>query len=287
MRRSLPDRLAPPAFVLIWASGFIVARLVAPHAEPLTFLTARYVGTTALLTLLALIAGASWPATGRAWFDAIVAGILLQAIYLGGVFWAVRHGLPAGIAALITSMQPILTGLLAGPLLGEKVTVRRWVGLVAGVVGVALVLAPKLGVSDGLPLAALFACIVSMLAVTLGTLWQKRTGGGDLRTQAAVQFAAALVVTLPVALLTENLEFDASAEVWVGLAWAVLGLSTGGILLLLGLIRRGAVAGVSALFYLVPPVAAVMAYALFGEQLGLVQIAGMAIAVAGVALARG
>lgn len=288
MRRSPADHFAPPLFVFIWATGFIVARLVAPHAEPLTFLCARYAGTIAVLTLLAVVARAPWPATGRAWRDAVVSGILLQAIYLGGVFWSVRHGLPAGIAALITAMQPILTGLLAGPVLGEAVSSRRWAGLVAGIVGVALVLWPKLGAADGFPAYAVMACGLAMVAVTLGTLWQKRTGGGgDMRANAAVQFAASLAITLPVALLTEGLQFDGSADLWIGLAWAVLVLSSGGILLLLGLLRRGAVAGVAALFYLVPPVAALLAYALFGERLDLIQIVGMAVAAGGVALARG
>ncbi|MFE1600226.1 DMT family transporter [Methylobacterium sp. ID0610] len=284
---ALAATLAPPVFVVIWATGFVVARLVAPHAEPLTFLSLRFLGTVAVLTGLALAAGAPWPAGWRGWRDALLAGILMQGLYLGGVFWAVSRGLPAGIAALVTSLQPLMTAVAAGPLLGERVSARRWLGIGLGFVGAGLVLAPKLGAAaDAIPLVAVGVCLAATVSITLGTLWQKRTGGAaDLRTNAAVQFLGAALMTLPLALLLENGRFDASAPALAGLAWAVLGLSVGGILILLALIRRGAVAGVAALFYLVPPVSAAMAFGLFGETLGPVQLLGMAVAAAGVAVA--
>jgi drug/metabolite transporter (DMT)-like permease len=282
----LLPRLAPPLFVVIWATGFIVARLVAPHAEPLTFLFIRYVLATLVLALLALALRAPWPRTRAGWRDALVAGILLHGLYLGAVFWAVRHGLPAGIAALVAGLQPLATGLLVGPLLGEAVSRRRWAGIGVGFLGALLVVAPKVGAADGFPPGPLLVCMLGMIAITFGTVWQKRTGGAvDMRTNAAVQYIGAAVVTLPLALLTESGTIEPVPAFWIGLAWAVFGLSIGAIGLLLFLIRRGAVAGVAALLYLVPPVSALMAYLLFGETLSLLQIGGMAVAAAGVAIA--
>jgi drug/metabolite transporter (DMT)-like permease len=283
---SWPARLAPGLFVLIWATGFVVARLVAPHADPLTFLAVRFGLTAIVLTGLALAVGARWPRGWRGWRDAMVAGILIQGLYLNAVFWAVHRGLPAGIAALVASLQPLLTAAVAGPLLGERVSGQRWLGIAVGLLGAGLVLAPKLGTSGGIPPEALGVCFCGTIAITLGTLWQKRTAAAvDLRTNAAVQFIGAVLLTLPLALLTERGAFDLSPPLLLGLAWAVLGLSVGGILILLGLIRRGAVAGVAALFYLVPPVSAAMAFGLFGETLAPLQLLGMVVAVAGVAIA--
>lgn len=277
----------PVLFVFIWATGFIVARLVAPHTEPFTFLTIRVTLSSIVFAALCVVAGAPWPATARGWRDGLIAGVLLQGIYLGGVFWAARHGLPASLIALIASLQPVLTAALAPWLLGERVAPRRWAGIGLGCVGVVLVLLPKLtasGTDAGWP--AIVAAFASVLGITFGTIWQKRSSVGvDLRSNAAVQFLGAALVLAPLALVTEQGRFDGSLPLWIGLAWSVLGLSVGAISLLLVLIRRGAVAGVASLFYLVTPVVAVMAYALFGEALVPVQIAGMLLAVAGVALA--
>jgi drug/metabolite transporter (DMT)-like permease len=283
------ERAMPLAFVGIWATGFVVARVVTPHAEPLTFLTARYVLSALVFAFIAFAAGAAWPRTARGWRDALAAGVLMQGIYLGAVFWSVRHGLPAGISALVCGLQPVLTAALATPLLGERVGPRRWAGILAGFAGAALVLAPGVlgaAAGGGLPLFPLGVCFAGMVALTLGTIWQKRTAAGaDLRTNAAVQFLGAAAATIPVVALTEEGRFDGSWEVWAALLWAVLGLSVGAISLLLLLIRRGAVAGVASLFYLVPPAVAVLAFALFGERLAPVQVLGMAVAAAGVAVA--
>lgn len=284
--RSAFDRTAPVLFVLIWATGFIVARLVASHAEPLTFLCARYVLSALAFTLIALAVRAKWPRTAKGWRDAMVSGVLLQGIYLGGVFWSVRHGLPAGLAALIAGLQPVLTAALAGRLLGERVSPRRWLGIALGCSGTLLVLLPKLGVTAGVPPVPALAAFASMVAITLGTIWQKRTAvSADLRANAAIQFLAAALVTVPLAALVEQGEFDLSWPLIIGLLWSVFGLSVGAISLLLILIKHGAVAGVASLFYLVPPVVAALAFAFFGESLAPVQVVGMAIAVAGVALA--
>lgn len=283
---TLLDRAMPLLFVGIWATGFLVARLVAPHADPLTFLSARFVLSALLFALIAAWAGAAWPRLRGGWRDALVAGVLMQGVYLGGVFWAARHGMSAGIAALITGLQPLLTAVLAFPLLGERVGPRRWLGIGMGFSGAVLVLLPTLGPVGGLGVPALLACFAAMIGMTFGTIWQKRTASGtDLRTNACAQFIGAAAVTIPVAMLTEAGQFDASWQAWVGLLWAVLGLSLGAISLLLVLIKRGAVAGVASLFYLVPPVVAVLAFLLFGEELGAVQIAGMVLAAAGVAVA--
>ncbi len=285
--------LAPPLFVGIWSTGFIVARLVAPHADPLTFLACRMALSALAFASIAAVAHAPWPRGLRGWRDALVAGVLMQGCYLGGVFWSVRHGLPAGISALIAGLQPLLTALLAFPLLGERVGLRRWAGIALGFAGALIVLEPQLrlgaagtGLSGRTLALPLLASGVATLGITLGTIWQKRTAStADLRTNAAVQFIGAALVIAPAAALTESGRFDGSWQAWAGLAWAVLGLSLGAISLLLLLIRRGAVAGVASLFYLVPPVVAVLAFALFGERLSALQVAGMAVAASGVAVA--
>jgi drug/metabolite transporter (DMT)-like permease len=201
------------------------------------------------------------------------------------VFWSVKHGLPAGISALVAGLQPLATGLLAGPLLGERVSRRRWIGIGIGFLGAALVVAPKLG-AGGVPALALGICLLGMLSITFGTIWQKRTGSTlDLRVNAAIQYIGAAAVTLPLVLLTEEGHMDLTLPLLGAMAWAVLGLSIGAIGLLLFLIRQGAVVGVATLLYLVPPVAALMAFALFGETLSPIQLAGMALAALGVAVA--
>ncbi len=278
-------RLAPPLFVVIWATGFIVARTVAPYADPLTFLLVRYLLALAVLSVIVLAVQAPWPRNGREWVNGMIAGALLHGCYLGGVFWSVKHGLPAGISALVAGLQPLVTGALAGPLLGEKVSARRWAGIGLGFLGAALVVAPKLG-DGGVPAFPLLICVLGMISITFGTIWQKRAGSAqDLRVNAFVQYIGATLVTLPMVLLTEEGRLEWTWPLIGGMAWAVLGLSIGAIGLLLFLIRQGAVVGVATLLYLVPPVAALMAFALFGESLSLIQMAGMACAALGVAVA--
>ncbi|KST60985.1 peptide ABC transporter ATP-binding protein [Methylobacterium sp. GXS13] len=278
----------PVLFVPIWATGFISARAVIPHADPLGFTAVRFTGVAVLLALIAAASRVRWPGTRAGWRDPMVAGFLMQGIYLSGVFWAVSRGLPAGIAALVGSLQPLLTALLAGPLLGERVSGRRALGILLGFAGAGLVLAPKLGAADpsGIPPVALAVSLVAVLALTLGTLWQKRTGGGgDLLVNATLQFVGGMACAIPLALAFGHATIDPVAPLWLGLAWAILVNSVAGILLLLALTRRGAVAGVAALFFLVPPVAALLGYLLFGEVLTLAQGAGMAVAALGVAVA--
>lgn len=281
-----PALFAPAFFVVIWATGFIVARLVAPHIEPLTFTLVRYAGAGLSLAVIAFIAGAAWPGNWRDLRNGIVSGILLHGFYLGGVFWSVRHGMPGGIASLIAGLQPIATAALVGPLLGERVSFRRWSGVIVGLAGAVLVVFPKLGIQGGIPPIALAVCLIAMFSITFGTIWQKKTGSHvDLITNTVVQYGAAFIATLPVAMATETMRFELSIDLVIGWLWSIFGLSIGAILLLLGLIRKGAVAGVATLIYLVPPVAAIMAYFAFHEALTPVQIIGMVIAATGVAIA--
>jgi len=265
---ALLARAAPPLFVFLWATGFVAARLVVPHADPLTFLVLRYVLAAAILSVIAFAANAPWPKGGRGWVDAMIAGVLIHGGYLGAVFWAIKHGVPAGISALIAGLQPLVTGMLVGWLLGERVSARRWAGIAIGFLGTALVVAPKLGGATGFPPLAILVKFLGTVSITLGTIWQKRTAAAaDLRTNAVAQFVGAALATLPLALVLENGRLDPVPELFIGLSWSVVALSIGAIGLLLVLIRRGAVAGVAALLYLVPPVSALMAYFLFGEAL--------------------
>ena len=280
-------RFLPALFVLIWATGFIVAGVVAGRADPLTFLAVRH-GTSAIVfTMLSLAVSAPWPRDARTWRDAAVAGMLLHGFYIGGVFWSVAHGLPAGITALVTGLSPLLTALLARPLLHEHLGARQWAGIFVGMVGVALIVSPRLQGDAHVPVAPLLAALGATLSLALGTLWQKRSRPTmDLRVNAAIQFIGAFVLTLPAAWMLESHRFDASPALLSALAWAVLGLSVGGISIMLALLRRGAASKVAPLLYLSPPVAALIAWAAFGEALSAVQLVGMVLAVAGAFAAR-
>ncbi|MCT8974537.1 DMT family transporter [Microbaculum marinisediminis] len=280
-------RIMPGLFVLLWSTGYIGARAAAGGAEPLSFLFLRFVLAGALLLIAALIGRASWPRRGRATADSMIAGALLQGGYLGGVFWAVYHGLPAGIAALIVALQPMLTGLLAGPFLGEKVTRSHWFGLVVGLVGLALVLGPRIEMTGtGITPVTVGATLFAVLSIVLGSIWQKaHAANTDLRTGTFLQYVGGAIVVGVGALATEDLRIDWTGEVIFAMAWLVLVLSIGAILIYMVLIRRGAIARLSTLFYLVPPCTALIAWALYGETLTLVQIAGMAVTVGGVAIA--
>lgn len=279
-------RAAPILFVLLWSSGFVVARLVGPHAEPESFLALRFTLGAALLAAVAAIAGASWPRTARGWGNSLLTGVLLNGIYLGCAFWAVRQGLPTALASFVCSLQPLMTAALAGPLLGEQVGPRRWFGIGIGFLGASLVLVPNLAQGATASALSIGACIVAMLAITFGTIWQKRVGACvDLLAGAAIQTIGALLITLPIALATEH-GVDNRPDVWIGLAWSVVVMSGITTLLLLTMIKQGAVAKVTSLFYLVPAVVALMAFAFFGETLTPLQIAGMGVATLGVFLAQ-
>ena len=279
---TLYSQAMPALFVLLWATGFIGAKFGLPYAPPLKFLSLRFVVVIALMSLIAFAMRAPWP-RGVQIVHVAVAGILLQAGYLGGVFVGIDMGMSAGLSSLIVSLQPILTAL-AGPLFGESVSGRQWSGFVLGLGGVFMVVFNKidLGVVSWQSLAV---TLVALATITAGTLYQKRfCGKQDLRTQSVVQFIAALAVLLPLSLLLETRPVVWSGEFLFALGWLVLVLSLGAISLLLLLIRRGAATAVSSLMYLVPAVTAVLAWLMFGETLTPLAIAGMHVAVAGVAL---
>lgn len=285
----LASRLMPAVFVFLWSTGWITARAAAPFAQPLTFLSVRYALAAIAVALMALALAAPWPANRNAWIHALVAGVLLHAGYLGGVWWAIAHGVPAGVSGVIAGVQPILTALFAPLLLAETISRRQWLGIVLGFAGIVLVLWPSLAaiaLSDlGAAAVPLAINLLAMVSVTAGTFYQKRfAAAGDLRTLTAIQYFGALAATLPVALLTEDLRFVVNAQTIAAMAWSVAALSIGGVALLLLLIRRGAVSRMASLIYLVPPAVALEAFLLFGETLSLLQVAGMAVTAIGVAL---
>lgn len=277
--------LLPFLFVFLWSTGFVGAKFGLPYAEPLTFLLTRYILVLGLMTTFALATRAPWPRDARQIFHIAVSGLLVHALYLGGVFVAIKHGLPAGITALVVGMQPLLTACGAGWLLGERVSVRQWLGLALGFVGVALVVSNKLGdVALG---AMLIPAIVALLGITVGTLYQKRfCPRFDLRTGSVIQFLPTAALTAIAAAATETMVIDWAPQFVFALFWLVLVLSFGAISLLNVLIRSGSAVNVASLFYLTPPTTAIIAWAVFGETLGGLALAGMVLAVGGVYLAR-
>lgn len=283
-------RLAPILFPLIWSTGWIVARFSVDFSDPLAFLCVRYICAGGALGVFALVSRAQWPQSAAGWFHGIVSGVLLHAIYLGGVWWAIEHGVPASISALIAATQPIMTALLAPALAGERIGAARWAGVALGFVGICLVLAPKFGGLDSSQLHAALTPIgvnlVAMIGVTAGTFYQKRfIQSGDLRTVATVQYIGALIAGVPMALLAGETHMTWPPIAFAVLGWSVFGLSIGAIALLLLLIRKGEVSRSAQLIFLVPPLSAIQAHFFFGETLTGVQIAGMALTACGVAIA--
>ena len=279
------NRSAPLLFVLLWSTGFIGAKLGLPHADPLSFLLIRYLLVLSLMTLVALLMRAPWPRDARQWFHIGVSGLLVHAIYLGGVFMAIGKGLPAGVASLVVGIQPLLTAVGAGWLLNEAVLARQWAGLALGFVGVALVVSGKLGSTFGLD--ALWPALAALAGITLGTLYQKRfCPSFDWRTGAIAQFLPTAVATAVVVNVTNSFRVEWVPEFIFALAWLVLVLSVGAVSLLNMLIRRGSAVNLASLFYLVPPSTALIAWLLFDEKLAGMALVGMALAVWGVYLAR-
>ncbi len=262
----------PTLFVLLWSTGFVGAKYGLPYAEPFTFLGVRLVIAAGLLAALAAALRSVGMASRTQYGHAAVVGLLLHAGYLGGVFYGISLGVPAGVSAVIVSLQPVLTAVLASRVLDERLVVRQWVGLLVGVVGVALVVAPGIAAASddarSVPLSGLLACLVALASGTAATLYQKRHGQGiPLVWGTAVQYAAASAVLLTAAATTETMSITWTGDFVLALVWLVLALSLGAVLLLLLLLRRGTAAGVSSLMYLVPPAVAVEAFLLFGERL--------------------
>jgi drug/metabolite transporter (DMT)-like permease len=289
-------RLAPALFVMLWSTGWIAARAVAPHADPLTFLALRFsiacIAMAIIVTVLrAPKIGTGGASTRRAVLHAMVSGILLHTGYLATVWYVVAKGVPAGVSGVIAAVQPILTALLAPALVNERISSRQWAGIGLGFAGIMLVLQPRLASLDAASFSELRWLYVvnffGMLSVTLGTFYQKRfVPSGDLRTVATWQYVGAALSTALIAWWIEpTMRIDWTATTILTMAWSVIALSIGAVLLLLLLIRDGAVSRAATLIYLVPSAVVFEAWLLFGETVNLVQVAGIALTATGVALA--
>jgi drug/metabolite transporter (DMT)-like permease len=283
--RPLWHHFMPPLFVLLWASGFVATKLGVETAEPFTFLLYRFVIVALLLLALAVAMRAPWPRHWRLAGHIAVVGVFLQAMYLGGVYAAIDRGIPAGICALVVGLQPIVTGAVVGPFLGERVSARQWSGLMLGFFGVGLVLWQKLSLSID-EIEGVVWNIAGLLGITAATLYQKKyCGQMDWRSGGVIQYVAAAAVTLAMMLiLGETGSIDWTRDIVIAYAWLILVLSIGAVSLLGWLIRRGEASRVVSLFYLVPPTAALGSWMLFGETLGPLALVGMGITVGGVAL---
>ena len=274
----------PAVFVFLWSTGFIGAKFGLPFAEPFSFLAVRMAVVAVLLILISLAFKAPWPKDSRSVFHVAVAGLLVQGAYLGGVFAAIDAGLSAGMSALITGLQPALTACVVGPLLKERVTPRQWLGVLLGFVGVVLVVANRIEIGAG-AWTGIGLATIALFGITAGTLYQKRfCADMDLRSGSAIQFTVTCLAMTGLAFALESREIQWTVELIFAIAWLVVVLSLGAVTLLYILIKRGAAAKVASLFYLVPPVTALMAFFLFDERLGVQELIGMGIVVAGVAL---
>jgi drug/metabolite transporter (DMT)-like permease len=279
--------LVPGLFVFFWSTGFIVARAAAPHADLQLFLLFRFVSVTLLLGVAAAAAGIRWPAP-RELAQQVLAGAVMMGLYLTLSFWAIAHGLPAGIMALMGALQPLFTAALMLARGRDRPSMSMWLGLLIGFSGVVLVLLPRL-VNGGFALASsanVAAGILSIAALTIGTLAQKRLGRDDLRTAGCLQNLGAAIVAVLATCIAGNLRWDGSFFLWGTLLWAVLISSILAQGLLMWMMRHGEATRVTSLMLLVPPLAAALAYALFHETLTPLQFAGFALALAGVVLAR-
>jgi drug/metabolite transporter (DMT)-like permease len=277
--------LLPALFVVLWSTGFISARYGLPYAPPLKFLLVRFALAAALMMVVTLATRAPWPRGVRQVGHVAVAAALVHGVYLGGVFVSIAGGMPAGTSAMLVGLQPILTVFLARAWLGERISARQWLGLGLGLAGVYLVVRHKIALdADAVTLAPIVAALAG---ISIGTLYQKRfVAHVDLRSGAVVQFAACVVLYAPIVAWLEPAPIAWTPQFAFALGWSVIVLSVGAISLLYWLLRHGAAADVARLFYLVPPVTALMAFVLFGERLDAFALGGMVLIALGVALAR-
>ncbi len=277
-------RAMPLVFVLIWSTGFIVAKYGLPHAPPLGFLAWRYFFSIVCFLIWIAVAGAKWPDDPRQWWHLAVTGALMHAGYLGGVWVAVELGMGSGLAALVVGLQPVLTAIWVSRIEGGQVTRMQWLGLLLGFGGLILVIWRKLMAGTEVSTFTLAGTVFALLAITAGTLYQKRyLRATDVRTANAIQLSAALIITLPLTFL-ESEPMVWNASLMGAMAWAVGVLTLGGSSLLYLLIQRGAATSVASLMYLVPPTTAIMAWFLFDELITAVTLIGTALTAIGVAL---
>ena len=274
----------PGVFVLIWSTGFVVARFGMPHAPPMSFLAWRFALSVLAFGVWVRLSGASWPRGCMQWLHLAVTGVLIHAIYLGGVWSAVKLGIGAGTTALVVGLQPVLTALWVSMTGQEqRMAPRQWLGLALGLAGLVLVVWNKLDHGEVRPLN-LSLCLLALLAITSGTLYQKRfVAPCDVRSANLVQLAAAFAVVLPLA-LAETEAMQLQPALLGAMVWSVLVLTLGGSSLLYMMVQRGAATRVTSLMYLVPPCTAVLAWLLFDETLTLLVLAGLALTAVGVGL---
>ena len=281
-RRAL---LFPGLFVLLWSTGFIAAKYGLPYAPPLTFLLYRFAFVALLMLVVAIATRATWPHDARQIAHVAIAAWLVHGAYLGGVFVAIAAGMPAGTSAMLVGLQPILTVVIARAWLGERVVARQAAGLVLGLAGVWLVVRHRFGYNGDL--AGLVPCLIALAGISIGTLYQKRyCARVDMRSGAVIQFTACTLLYLPLVLLFEGAPVQWTPQFIFAMSWSVLVMSVGAISLLYWLLRHGAASNVARLFYLVPPVTALEAWLMFGEQLDALSLIGMVLIAIGVAVAR-
>lgn len=277
----------PAIFVWLWSTGFIGAKYGLPYAEPFTLLLYRMLSTLVVLGVIAWWLKSEWPTLDGVAHTAIT-GLLVHGLYLGGVFYAIEDGMPAGVVSIIVGLQPLATAAVAVVVLREAITIRQWSGLVLGLIGVSLVILEKMGDTSqatGFPVWALLWALIALGGISFGTVYQKRyCQNVDLVPGAFIQYCAASVLFALGAFALESREVSWNMQLILATGWLVLGLSVGAILLLMQLIRRGAASNVASLFYLVPPVTALQAYILFDERLGVLALCGGLLSVLGVAL---
>ena len=266
----------PFIFVFIWSTGFVSAKLAMPYASPFSFLSARYAASLVCFGIWIAWARPAWPQTKSQWMHLAIAGILMHAGYLGGVWAAVKLGMSAGLSALIVSLQPIVTALWLSSR-GALISKQQWLGLLLGLVGLGFVLSEKLGTLE-VSLIPMLWIVLALVSITVGTLYQKAwVQPCDVRTAVFVQLLAALVVSLPIAFV-ESFTITWHRDTMIALAWSVFGLTMGASSLMYIMIQRGAVSRVTALLYLVPPTTAVIAWLMFGERITALMTIGMLIA---------
>jgi drug/metabolite transporter (DMT)-like permease len=282
-RTSLFERLTPWIFVALWSTGFVVARYSTNNAGPLSFLTVRMLCAAVLLYVIAKIVGAP-KLTKGSWSTSAIVGTCMHAVYLGGVFIAIKQGLPSGLSALIAGLHPVVTSVAGRIILKERLRRSQWVGVMLGISGVVVVVIDKLqeGLGD-VTKPALFAMVISILGMSTGTLVQRARGKDmPLVTGTAAQYVSAGAVLLVASSLFEEWEFNINAELVLALLWSVLILSIAAVMLMMLLISRHSAARVSSLFFLTPALSAIESAILFGERLGPLALVALVVALTGV-----
>jgi len=274
----------PGVLAVLWSSGFIGAKFGLPYAEPATFLAYRYALVAAILIIVSTLTKAPWPGSPITYFHLSVVGLLMQVAGVGGVFYGISLGVDAGVTALINGLQPVLVAIIAVSLLGERASTIQWVGFIMGLGGTVLVIWRKLDLGVGTPLG-MFLPVCSLLALSIGLTYQKKfCEEMDLRTGMFVQTTAAAIGMWIISLSLETGTIEWTGEFIFAFIWLTVVLSLGAITLLLYLIRRGQASRVSSLFFLVPPITAIISYFMFDETFGPIALTGMIVAVVGVAL---